>query len=104
MSGMTAYVIAESPHRDDPAARRYRELSGAAIAQYGGRFLVRGGKPVAREGDWPELNRLVIIEFPDIMSANAWYESPEYQRALFTRDSPLGRRLLFVDEGVVAEP
>ena len=33
-----------------------------------------------REGSWT--GRTVVIEFPDLATARAWYESPEYQAIL----------------------
>lgn len=100
---MTAYVIAESEHLDAPDVRRYRELAKASIAQYGGRYLVRGALPEALEGDWPAANRMVVIAFPSLRQAKAWYDSPEYTQARATRSDLAGRRMLFV-EGVDEQP
>jgi uncharacterized protein (DUF1330 family) len=93
---MTAYVVAESVHADTPDVRRYRELAQASIAQYGGRYLVRGALPAALEGEWPAANRMVVIEFPSLDQAKAWYGSPEYAAARATREDLSGRRMLFV--------
>lgn len=90
-------MVAESTQIDSEEARRYRELAAASVAAYDGVYLVRGGRPQAREGDWPDARRMVIIEFPAIEVAHAWYDSPQYQAALATRTGPLGRRMLFVD-------
>ncbi len=47
------------------------------MAQYGGKFLVRGGTVSALEaGCQPSL---VIIEFPSAERARAWHDSPEYR-------------------------
>ncbi|MEU5400864.1 DUF1330 domain-containing protein [Streptomyces sp. NPDC005963] len=100
---MTAYVIAESPHLDTPEVRRYRELAQGSIAQYGGRYVVRGALPEALEGDWPAANRMVIIEFPSLEQAKSWYTSPEYAQARATRPGISGRRMLFV-EGTTGLP
>lgn len=94
---MTAYVIAESQHLDIPEVRRYRELAQASIAQYEGRYLVRGALPEALEGDWPEMNRMVVIEFPSLGQAKSWYASPEYAQARATRSDIPDRRMLFVE-------
>ena len=94
---MPAYVIAESNHANNEEIRRYRELAAASIAHHGGRYLVRGAKPDAREGVWPEDKRMVVIEFPSIENAHGWYDSPEYQGALSTRSVVPDRRMLFID-------
>jgi uncharacterized protein (DUF1330 family) len=90
-------VIAESRHLDTEEVRRYRELAKDSIAQYGGRYLVRGARPDALEGDWPPENRMVIIEFPDLEQAKSWYTSPAYARAQATRSNIGYRRMLLVE-------
>jgi uncharacterized protein (DUF1330 family) len=40
---MAAYVISEVETRDPVAMERHRALAAPSIAQYGGRYLVRGG-------------------------------------------------------------
>ena len=57
---MSAYVLVRSSRSD-----RLRTLSKIAypvIAEFGGKYLVRGGVTEVREGDWKP-NRLVIVEF-----------------------------------------
>ncbi|GGY97205.1 DUF1330 domain-containing protein [Streptomyces poonensis] len=100
---MTAYVIAEAKHLDTPEVRRYRELAQASIALYGGRYLVRGALPDALEGDWPDGNRMTVIEFPSLEQAKTWYASPEYEQARATRSDLSGRRMLFI-EGLAQQP
>jgi len=71
----------------------------AAVARFGGRFLVRGAEPAVAEGEWPSGQRLNVIEFPNIKQLRAGYDSPEYAPAREIAKSALRRRLLFV-EGV----
>ena len=40
---MSAYVISEVEVRDAAGFETYRTIAAKAIAQYGGRYLVRGG-------------------------------------------------------------
>ena len=49
----------------------------ATVAQYGGRYLVLGGKLDRVEGDW-QPTYPVLIEFADRDQARHWYSSPEY--------------------------
>lgn len=93
---MPAYVIAEVRIRDAAAVEAYRSRAAASIAQYGGRYLARGGTVEALEDEWRP-NRIVIVEFPDIERARAWYRSPEYAAALQIRDAALTRNLILVD-------
>jgi len=78
---MAAYVIAEVEITNPAGYEPYRPLAGASVAQYGGRFIVRGGDAERLEGPGPA-PRLVVIEFPDVAAAKRWYNSPEYQAAL----------------------
>jgi uncharacterized protein (DUF1330 family) len=97
-----AYVIsAVEGFVDEAAVRRYAELVGAAIEQFGGRFLVSNSEPVGVEGESPS-RHLSMAEFPSIEDAKAWYDSPENAEArAITPAAFRGRVLLFV-EGVSA--
>ncbi|WP_313351899.1 DUF1330 domain-containing protein [Paracoccus sp. (in: a-proteobacteria)] len=69
---------------DDPAAyEAYRQANASAFAKYDGRFLVRGGAQEVVEGQLRP--RAVVIEFADLETARACYDSPEYQTALALR-------------------
>jgi uncharacterized protein (DUF1330 family) len=93
---MSAYVISEVEVRDAEAMDAYRSLAARTIAQYGGRYLVRGGAAETVEGG-PSAKTLVIVEFPSMARAREWYASPEYAEALKYRRSALDRRLVFVE-------
>ncbi len=96
-----AYVVAEIQITNPEQYAAYRELSTAAAAQYGGTFLVRGGVREQWEGEDEIHNsgwRTVIIEFASTEQARAWYNSPEYRKALEIRlANSVGR--LFMIEG-----
>jgi uncharacterized protein (DUF1330 family) len=78
---MPAYFIAEIEITNPAGFEPYRAAVPATIAQYGGRFLTRGGTAELIEGG-PEPKRVVILEFPDTATAKRWYDSPEYQKIL----------------------
>ena len=96
---MTAYAISEVEILDAEQGQRYRELAAASIAAHDGRYLVRGERPQAAEGTWPDAKRMVIVEFPSMERLREWYASAEYAQARRIRQGALERRLLFV-EGV----
>ncbi|MEU6073366.1 DUF1330 domain-containing protein [Micromonospora sp. NPDC047074] len=58
----------------------YIERIQATLDPFEGRFRVHGTTVEVREGDWP--GTVVIIEFPDLDRARAWYDSPAYQEIL----------------------
>jgi uncharacterized protein (DUF1330 family) len=75
---MPAYVIAAVTNAwDQDKLLEYRRRNTDVVAAHGGRFVARGGRHEALEGDWAPL-RLVIIEFPDVDAARGWYESADY--------------------------
>jgi len=97
---MPAYVISEVEPRDAAGFETYRTISAAAIGQYGGRYLVRGGAAEFAEGG-PPPKTIIVVEFPSMEKLREWYASPEYAEALKVRRTALDRRLIFV-EGVAA--
>ena len=81
---MAAYLIANITVTDPAGFEAYRAAVPAVIARFGGRYLVRGGAVEAKEGA-PGLNRLVILEFPDMATARSFYDSAEYAPLLAMR-------------------
>lgn len=95
---MAAYVIANVRVTDPVRYEDYRSLVTATVTRHGGRFLARGGRLEVLEGDWrPE--RLVILEFPSMAQARAWWESPDYAEARAIRQAASEGALLVL-EGV----
>lgn len=74
-----AYWIARVDVTDEARYKEYVAANGAAFSKYGARFLVRGGKFEAPEGQ--SRSRNVVIEFPSYEQAMACWNSPEYASA-----------------------
>lgn len=81
------YIVAEVKVHDVAAFERYRPLSEAAIAKYGGRFVIRGGAAEVLEGPWSHPQRLIVIEFDTTEQARKFYYSAEYQAARKMREN-----------------
>ena len=77
---MPTYAIVQVDVKDADEYAKYAELAGPAVTKYGGEFLVRGGKVEVKEGS--SRARCVVIQFPDLDTAQTFYHSPEYQEAL----------------------
>ena len=75
---MSAYMIVDIEIHDAAAYDEYRKVVGATLAQYGGKFVVRGGKIDVLEGGWNP-KRIVVLEFESVASARQWYDSEEYR-------------------------
>ena len=77
---MAAYVVflREGPVNDPAAVQEYQRLSRQAPAN-GMKPHVAYGAVTPLEGKAPET--VVVLEFPTLDAARAWYDSPEYQTA-----------------------
>lgn len=81
---MPAYVIVLMEEISDPGALdEYRRLALPALAEREVAFRIRRGEFEVREGD--PIESVVMLEFPTMSDARAWYDSPEYQAALAER-------------------
>jgi uncharacterized protein (DUF1330 family) len=95
---MAAYVLVQIETDDADLMARYREAAAPVVAQYGGRYIVRGGALQVLEGDWrPE--RLVVLEFGTSEQARRWWESDEYAAPKAMRQRA-GRTQMLLIEGV----
>ena len=90
---MSAYVVVDIEVRDQETYDRYKLLAPPSIAVYGGRYLTRGGETSVLEGDWVP-RRFVIVEFPSIERARAWWASPEYAEAKRLRQASAHTRMV----------
>ena len=91
-----AYIIAQATVTDPAQYEGYKALAGAAVAQYGGKYVVRGGATHLLEGDWAP-PRLVILEFESVEQAKRFYDSPEYRAARQQRLGAAQMNMLVVE-------
>ena len=56
---MPAYIIVEIDVTDPVGYEEYKKRAGATVAQYGGKYIVRGGACETLEGDWKP-KRIVV--------------------------------------------
>jgi len=77
---MAAYVVVDIEVLEPVEYEEYKKLAAPSMAAYGGRYVVRGGATEVLEGEWIP-NRLVVLEFPTVDQAKAWWASPEYSVA-----------------------
>lgn len=76
---MSGYVILNADVTDPDGYEEFKRLAEKAISHHQGRYLARGGRVSAPEGDW--LPRIVLLEFPTYEAALGFYESEEYAPA-----------------------
>jgi uncharacterized protein (DUF1330 family) len=80
---MSAYIIADVEITDPAQYEEYKKLSTAALQAHGAEVLVRGGRTETLEGRAP--HRVVVLKFPSVSAARAFYDSAEYARARAAR-------------------
>lgn len=95
---MPAYIINDMEVTDAELLEEYKKLSPPTVAQYGGRFVARGGAVEPLEGGWSP-RRVVILEFPSMAQARAWIDSPDYAQARALRQRASRSKIILV-EGV----
>ncbi len=89
------YWVGQIIVHDMQAYQAYREANAAAFAKYGAKFLIRGGEQTILEG--AANPRTVVIEFADVETAQACYDSPEYTAAKALRDPASDGNLVIVE-------
>lgn len=93
---MPAYLICRIHVTDPQRYDEYKKLTPAAIAKHGGRFVVRGGPVTTLEGP-DEHDRVVVIEFPTMERAKAFWDGPEYATAKALRKSAATAQFILVE-------
>jgi len=93
---MPGYVIAFIDVKDPAGFEEYRQKVPATIAARGGRYLARGGQTEVLEGRAPG-KRVVILEFPTLADAKAWWQAPEYQPLLELRQRTTDSTLILTE-------
>ncbi len=95
---MAAHVILiREKLRDEEAMARYAKAAGDARGDHKITPLAFYGKHEVTEG--AAADGVVILSFPSMAEAKAWYDSPEYTAARAHRYQAADYRVIFV-EGV----
>ena len=76
---MAAYAVFIRESTRDPAElEAYSQKVGSTLAGHPVKVLAAYGLHEVLEG--PEIEGLVILEFPSLAAAKAWYDSPAYRQ------------------------
>ena len=94
----SAYILANVDVKDPAAYEEYKRLSTIAMKAHGAEVCVRGGKTEVLEGDWTP-HRVVLLKFPSVEQAKAFYASTEYKAAIEARKNIAVMRMVLI-EGV----
>ena len=93
---MAGYIIVSVDVKDPDTYKTYAQQVAPTLEPFGGEFLVRGGAFTVEEGEWPR-PRVVIIQFPSVEQARAWYESETYRPLRDLRQSASDANLIIVE-------
>lgn len=93
---MSAYMVIRIEAKDPALLKDYQAATPAIIEKFNGRFIARGGEIMTFEGP-VETRRIVLIEFPGLSDAEAFYRSPEYSEARKLRESVSTAEFIAVD-------
>ena len=93
---MSAYVIVEIEIIDPAGYEEYRKSAGATVAQYGGKYIVRGGKTEVLEGDW-QPKRIIVLQFESMERAKDWLNSEEYREPRKMRHHTAKTKMIVVE-------
>ena len=99
---MATYVTVMMTIHDPEVYTKYTDKTPAIVKRHGGKFLTRGEEISTLEGT-PYTGRMVLLEFPDRESVDAWHADPEYQAVVNNRMAYYEKSMLLVQKGVSNE-
>ena len=96
---MSAFLFVDTKIKDPVVYEEYKKLARPIAEKFGGVYRVRGGEIDLRESKLWAPTRIVIIEFPDMKSAQAFVDSEEYAPVQPLRSDNADCTLFIVDGG-----
>ena len=72
------YLLGQITINDKDQYKKYNSKIGGIIDEYGGKYLVKGGFRVVKEG-YPSWQRDVLVEFKDIETAQRFFSSQRFK-------------------------
>jgi uncharacterized protein (DUF1330 family) len=91
-----AYVITEVDIIDEAAFKEFSPKVAKTVEASGGKYLTRGGRIIALEGQAPK--RFVLSTFPSVEAAQAWRNSAGWKEITPLREKAVKTRA-FIAEG-----
>lgn len=95
------YVVVDMQIADLEQYKQYMAAAPAAVAAFGGEYLVRGGKFEVLEGEWQPA-RMAMLRFPSYDQAKAFYDAEQYRAARAKRAGATEFFNMVLVEGVAA--
>lgn len=95
---MKGYAFGVMYHNEWKWLKEYRPEVLNLIESKGGKYLAVGNNPQMREGQ-EQPAAYVLLEFPDLESAENWYDDPQYKPLMELRKNA-GNTDFYIFEGV----
>jgi uncharacterized protein (DUF1330 family) len=95
---MPAYMIVTAKIADrDAFINGYGAAAAKLVAQFGGKYVLRGPGAELLEGGFGDGASMVISEWPDKDAAKAFWNSPEYAEAKKLREGVADCQVLLIE-------
>lgn len=95
---MPAYMVVVARIRDrDAFLQGYAATAANLVERFGGKYLLRAPGAELLEGAFGEGASIVISEWPDLDSAKAFWNSPEYADAKRKREATAECQVLLIE-------
>jgi uncharacterized protein (DUF1330 family) len=79
----------------------YGPAAAELVAQFGGKYVLRGPGATLLEGKFGDGASMVISEWPDKAAAIAFWNSPEYAEAKALRDGIAEVQVLLIEAATI---
>jgi len=91
---MSTYIIVGFTPKNKESLQQYGASVPATLAKYAGKVLAKG--PVEQLHGKSAFQMQVILNFPTKEDAYNWYQSPEYQALIETRNAGMDSQFQLV--------
>ena len=93
------YLLVDVDIHNIDEYKKYLDKVKPMVEKFGGKYLIKGGEIDAKETDLWKPTRIVLVQFPNKISALNWYNSEEYRPLKNLRLNNATSNILFI-EGV----
>ena len=94
---MSAFIIVDTKINNPEPYEAYKKLAKPVAEKYGGVYRARGGAMDIKQDQLWSPTRMVIVEFPDMQSAQAFLNSEEYAPVKKIREDNADCTLFILD-------
>ena len=95
---MAAYIVAQLDVKNTNWQKDYGPKAGALVQKHGGKVLAGAGSVMERlEGQRALPSVMILLEFPSLEQAKAWYNDPAYAHLIHLRQTGAEAEIIVVD-------